>query len=90
MGEERKQQILEAIQAELASNGGNVDPAMLAAAIDRALGADTLEAGRNPDAARSALHGAETAGSSPKGAYARADEGKTPEELDTGNDDGQG
>ena len=86
MSEERKQQILEAITVELKSSGGRVDPSALATAIDRALGADTLDAGRAPANTR----GAPGAGSSPKDAYTRADEGKTPEQLDASNDDGEG
>ena len=83
MSEERKQQILDAINAELKTQGGTLNPLALAAAIDIALGGDTLEAGPNP----ANTNGLPGAGSSPKGAYVRFDEGKTPEELNASNDE---
>ena len=86
MSEERKQQILEAINRELEVQGGRIDPLSLAAAIDQALGADTLEDEQRP--ANTA--GAAAPGSSPKGAYSRVDEGRTPDELNASNDDGRG
>jgi hypothetical protein len=86
MSEERKQQILDAIKTELATSGGRMDPLALATAIDAALGGDTLEAGPSP----ANINGAPAPGSSPKGAYARSDEGKTPDELNASNDDGRG
>jgi|GEM_PF-3199040 len=86
MSEERKQLILDTLTAELKASGGRVDPQALAAAIDDALGADTLEAGQRPADTR----GGALAGSSPKGAYAQVDEGRTPDELNASNDDGRG
>ena len=65
---------------------GEVDLTALAVAIDAALGADTLDpAPRAAD--RSASRGT---GSNPNGAYARTDEGKTPDQLNASNDDGRG
>ena len=58
----------------------------MAAAIDAALGADTLEATDRPADTK----GDAGAGSSPKGVYARTDEGRTPDELNASNDDGRG
>lgn len=84
MSDERKQRILETITAELKASGGRIDPLGLAAAIDAALGADTLEA----DGAPADTRGPPGAGASPKGAYARIDEGRTPDELNASNDDG--
>ena len=78
MSEARKQQILNAIQSELRRSGGKIDPLALATAIDRALDADT--------GARSVAG----APASPEGAYAGADEGRTPAELNASNDDGRG
>ncbi|MEO8882802.1 MAG: hypothetical protein ABI377_05220 [Devosia sp.] len=83
MSEERKQLILNAINIELARQGGEIDPMVLATAVDAALGADTLEAGSRP----ANTTGAPGAGSSPKNAYANADEGKTPDELNAANDE---
>ena len=86
LSEERRQKILDAINAEVARQGrGNtsIDAATLAAAVDAALGGDTLEAGPNPADTK----GPAAPGSSPKGAYARTDEGKTPDQLDASNDD---
>jgi len=83
MSDERKQVILNAINIELARQDGRIDSLALAAAIDAALGSDTLEAGAHP--ANTA--GAPGAGSSPKGSYANADEGKTPDELNAANDE---
>jgi hypothetical protein len=105
MSEERKQQILTAMVAELERQatesgaprpapstgdsarmvavGNEIDVVALATAVDAALGADTLEAGPNP----ADVNGAPTPGSSPKGAYVRFDEGKTPEELNASNDE---
>ncbi|HVX81652.1 MAG TPA: hypothetical protein VHB23_09745 [Devosiaceae bacterium] len=85
MSEERKQRILDAINTELKAQGGVVNPLGLATAIDEALGADTLEA--NTVATPPESLGP---GSSPKGVYARVDEGKTPAELNASNDDGRG
>jgi hypothetical protein len=70
MGVERRQQILEAITAELRARGGKIDPPALATVIDAAL-----------DAAPAAT------GPSPEGAYAKADEGRTPDELNASNDE---
>ena len=67
MSEARKQQILNAIQSELRRSGGKIDPLALATAIDRALDADT-----------GAGSGVAGAPASPEGAYAGADEGRTP------------
>ncbi|HTJ57956.1 MAG TPA: hypothetical protein VL418_10380 [Devosiaceae bacterium] len=103
MSEERRQRILTALTRELdrqasadrsdtagqggerrfVLNGGALDLVALATAIDAALGADTLEAGLNP----ANTNGPEGAGSSPKGAYSAADEGKRPDELDASNDE---
>jgi hypothetical protein len=105
VSEERKEQILDALVAELKrqagearaaapslSDGGGarryrvngeVDAIALATAIDAALGGDALEA--DPAPVRTAP--ATGAGSSPRGAYARADEGKTPEDLNASNDE---
>ena len=79
MSEARKQQILNAIQSELRRSGGKADPLALATAIDRALDADT-----------GAGSGVAGAPASPEGAYAGADEGRTPAELNASNDDGRG
>lgn len=86
MSDERKQLILETINTELRAQGGTLDPLALASAIDAALGADTLEAGRRA----ADTDGPPGPGSSPKGAYARADEGRTPGQLNASNDDGEG
>jgi hypothetical protein len=86
VSEERKQLILETINTTLLTQGGNVDPLALASAIEAALGADTLEAGRRP----ADTEGPPGAGASPKGAYARVDEGRTPGQLNASNDDGEG
>lgn len=83
MSDERKQVVLNAINIELARQDGKIDPLVLAAAIDAALGSDTLEAGSRP--ANTA--GAPGAGSSPKGSYGTTDEGKTPDELNAANDE---
>jgi hypothetical protein len=69
--------------AQMAAISGEVDLTALAVAIDAALGADTLDPIPQP-AGRSLPPGA---GSSPKGAYAKADEGMTPDELDASNDE---
>src|SRR6185312_1133234 len=61
MSDERKQLILEAINTELKTQGGKVNPLALASAIDAALGADTLEAGRRA----ATTDGPPGAGSSP-------------------------
>jgi len=86
MSDERKQLILEAINTELKTQGGKVNPLALASAIDAALGADTLEAGRRA----ATTDGPPGAGSSPKGAYAKTDEGRTPDQINASNDDGEG
>jgi len=86
MGDDRKQLILDTINSELKTQGGQVDPLALATAIDAALGADTLEAGRRA----ADISGPPGAGASPKGAYARIDEGRTPGQLNASNDDGEG
>ena len=86
MSEERRQQILSAITAELARQAGQLDTVALAAAIDRALGADTLQADPHP----ADIAGPPGAGASPKGIYARVDEGRSPEQLNASNDDGRG
>jgi hypothetical protein len=83
MSQERKQIILNAINIELGRQDGKIDSLVLATAIDAALGGDTLEAGsRSVNTA-----GKPGAGSSPKGGYAGADEGKTPDELNAANDE---
>ena len=51
--------------------------------IDFVSSADTLEAGPQP----ANLNVSAGAGSSPKGVYARAGEGKTPDELNASNDE---
>jgi hypothetical protein len=87
VSEERKQQILNAINVELRTQGNALDPVALAGAIDAALGGDALEAGANLAAGNAAMNGAVSAGSSPKGRYTSTDEGKTPDQLDASNDD---
>ena len=86
MSEERKHRIADTITTELKNSGGRIDPLALAAAIDDALGADTLEA----DSVAADTKGPPGAGSSPKGVYSRIDEGKTPADLNASNDDGEG
>ena len=83
MSQERRQRILETINGALRGTSGAIDPDALATAIDAALGGDTLEAGPAP----ARVDGSPGAGSSPKGAYADTDEGKTPDELNAANDE---
>lgn len=92
MGEVRTERILAALAEELRRQAGGRAPeagsmhfdgainlVALAQAVDLALGGDPNDA---------------TAGGAPgasaKGAYRRADEGKTPDELNASNDDGRG
>jgi hypothetical protein len=69
--------------AQMTAINGEVDLTALAVAIDAALGADTL------DPAPRAPLGAPQTGvkASPRGVYARADEGKTPDQLNASNDE---
>jgi hypothetical protein len=83
MSQERRQRILDVINDALRGASGRVDAEALATAIDAALGADTLEAGPAP----ADVAGPPGAGSSPKGAYFDADEGKTPDQLNAANDE---
>lgn len=69
--------------AQMAAITGEVDLTALAVAIDAALGADTLAPA--PRAVDPGMSG--SAHSSPKGLYARADEGKTPDQLNASNDE---
>ena len=72
MSDERRQRILETITAALRASGGRVDPQALAAAIDKALDGGPVAPAAASDA----------------GAYATVNEGKTPDQLNAGNDDG--
>jgi hypothetical protein len=64
---------------------GDIDLIALATAIDARLGGDALEVEGDPAAPLPA--GPPGPGASPKGAYAKADEGKTPDQLNASNDE---
>jgi hypothetical protein len=83
MTEERKQQILTALVEELERQAGE-DRRGHPRLNDR--GSDRL-VGVEGDPSASLPAGPPGPGASPKGAYAKADEGKTPDQLNASNDE---